>query len=368
MRRLLLVLLACLPWVASAAAPEDLLEPERAFRFSARALDAHTLELRYAIADGYYMYRDKFRFAVRDADAKLGDAAFPPAKLKQDPFFGAVETYRGNIAIKVPVQGDWQVLALEAVSQGCADIGVCYPPLTQNARVELAGMSVAPAATTVPSLQEFGRRIEPVPDAPNDESRFERLLASGSFWLIVAGFFGAGLLLTFTPCVLPMVPILAGLIVGEGRGVTRRHALLLSLAYVAGMAVTYTAIGVAAALSGSLLSAALQNAWVLGLFALVFVALALSMFGLYDLQLPAALQSKAHSAASTLKGGRYGAVALMGVLSAAVVSPCIAAPLAGALLYISQTRDAALGGAALFAMALGMGLPLVAVGVSEGAL
>jgi thiol:disulfide interchange protein DsbD len=198
--------------------------------------------------------------------------------------------------------------------------------------------------------------------------RFAGVIESGRIWLVMAVFFGAGLLLTFTPCVLPMIPILSGIIVGEGRKVTRRRALLVSLAYVLGMAVTYTAIGIAAAFSGSLFSAALQNAWVLGAFAAIFVALALSMFGFYELQLPSSLQSHFANASHRLSGGHWGAVVLMGMLSAAIVSPCVAAPLAGALLYIGQTRDAVLGGTALFSMAIGMGAPLVLVGVSEGAL
>jgi len=202
----------------------------------------------------------------------------------------------------------------------------------------------------------------------SDEMRFAGVLESGRLWAVMAVFFGAGLLLTFTPGVLPMIPILSGIIVGEGRKVTRRRALYLSLAYVSGMAVTYTAIGVGAALSGNLLSAALQNVWALGAFAAVFVLLALSMFGFYELQLPSSWHARLSEASNRLGGGHWGAVVLMGVLSAAIVSPCVVAPLAGALLYIGQTRDTLLGGAALFSMAIGMGAPLVLVGVSEGAL
>src|SRR5260370_708168 len=202
----------------------------------------------------------------------------------------------------------------------------------------------------------------------SEEMRFAGVLESGRLWAVMAVFFGAGLLLTFTPCVLPMIPILSGIIVGEGRKVTRGRALLVSLAYVLGMAVTYTAIGIAAALSGNLLSAALQNAWILGVFASVFVVLALSMFGFYELELPSGWQARLTEASNRLGGGHWGAVALMGMLSAAIVSPCVVAPLAGALLYIGQTRDAVLGGTALFSMAIGMGAPLVVVGVSGGML
>jgi thiol:disulfide interchange protein DsbD len=193
-------------------------------------------------------------------------------------------------------------------------------------------------------------------------------MQSGSFWLIVASFFGFGLLLSFTPCVLPMVPILSGIIIGQGHKVTRGYALALSGAYVLGMAITYALAGVAAGLSGTLLSNALQNPWVLGTFASLFVALSLSMFGFYELQLPASVQSRLSERSNRLRGGTFWGVFGMGVLSALIVGPCVAAPLAGALLYINQSRDGLLGAAALFSMALGMGVPLIAVGASAGSL
>jgi len=366
---------------AHALTEKDLLDPNDAFRLSVQAVDRDTLEIRYRIAKGYYMYREKFAFAAATPDAAFGTPVFPAGTPKQDEFFGRVETYRGDIAIRVPVTAAGKELAFDITSQGCADVGVCYPPETRRAQIVLAAGSTAVldgagaggllgkgGASSSQASDFGGRAVRGEPALVSDEGRFEQLLAGGSFWLIVAGFFGAGLLLTFTPCVLPMIPILSGIIVGEGRGMTRGKAFVLSGAYVLGMAVTYTAIGIAAALSGNLLSAALQNPWVLGTFALVFVALAFSMFGFYDLQLPSGMQSQLHSAQGKLKGGQFGAVAVMGMLSAAIVSPCIAAPLAGALLYISQTRDVMLGGFALFAMAMGMGVPLIAVGVSEGAL
>ena len=189
-----------------------------------------------------------------------------------------------------------------------------------------------------------------------------------SFWLVVTFFFGAGLLLALTPCVFPMIPILSGIIVGRGQHVTKMHGFLLSLAYVLGMALTYAAVGVAAGLSGSLLSNALQTPWVLGSFAAVFVLLSLSMFGFYELQLPSALQSKLSGTSNRLHGGHLSGVFVMGALSAIIVSPCVAAPMAGALLYISQTHDAVLGGVALFSLAMGMGVPLLLIGASAGAL
>lgn len=364
-----LALVAAAPgWAASA---DDLLEPEKAFRLSARALDPTAVEVRFQIADGYYMYRDRFGFAVAGGGATLGSPEFPQGQIKKDEFFGTVETYRKQVAIRIPVAGNAGKLALEVTSQGCADVGVCYPPMTQKVEIRPAAFSLGgPTQAAIPQTGAAfgGREVTNAPAIVSDEARFERALASGNLLLMLAIFFGAGILLAFTPCVLPMIPILSGIIVGEGRAVTKAHAFALSVTYVLGMAVTYTVIGVIAALSGSLLSAALQNPWVLGAFALIFVALALSMFGFYDLQLPARFHARVTKASATLKGGEIGAVALMGMLSAAIVSPCIAAPLAGALLYISQTRDVVLGGSALFALALGMGVPLVAVGTTEGAL
>jgi thiol:disulfide interchange protein DsbD len=374
MLRILAFFLALIAFVGGTCA-QELLEPEKAFRLSAHALDPTTVEVQFKIANGYYMYRDKFKFALAagDAqlgDAQLGDAQFPKGQIRKDEFFGEVETYRKQLAIRVPVTSNAEKLALEVTSQGCADIGVCYPPLTQRVDIRLGAFSLGGSSTSSSTQTALftGREVSNAPAIVSDEARFEQALASGNFVLMLAAFFGAGILLTFTPCVLPMIPILSGIIVGEGRTVAKAHAFALSLTYVLGMAVTYTVIGVLAALSGALLSSALQNVWVLGAFALIFVGLALSMFGFYDLQLPGFLHTKASEASARLKGGQLGAVALMGILSAAIVSPCVAAPLAGALLYISQTRDVFLGGSALFSLALGMGVPLIVVGTTEGAL
>jgi thiol:disulfide interchange protein DsbD len=350
-----LLLFLCLAGAAHAVNPGDLLEPEKAFRISTRALDANNIEVRFAIADGYYMYRERFKFAVDPGSkGKLGAPQFPPGERKKDEFFGEVETYRKQLAFRLPVEGAEGVLRLTVTSQGCADVGVCYIPMDSKLTVQLAGLRAG-----VPAKPEFSLQVS--------DFEIARLFESGGTLLVLASFLGFGLLLAFTPCVLPMVPILSGIIVGEGRNLGKLRALLLSLAYVLGMAVAYAAAGVAAAWSGSMLAAALQNVWVLGTFALVFVVLALSMFGLYELQLPGFLRDPLSTAGSRLPGGKLASVAGMGVLSAVIVSPCVAAPLAGALLYISQTRDVALGGAALFTMALGMGIPLMVVGVSEGA-
>ena len=339
--------------IAQAAEPE-LLEPEKAFDFSARVVAPDAIEVRYVIAKGYYLYRDKFRFTLEPAAAAAGAPRLPPGIIKKDEFFGEVAVYRDEVRIALPVAAGGQDgrVVLIAVSQGCADVGVCYVPVEQKTELRLAGAGSAPAG----GASVLG------------EDALIAELFRGETWLLIASFFGFGLLLSFTPCVLPMVPILSGIIVGRGHQLTRMHALLLSGAYVLGMAITYALAGVAAGLSGALLSAALQNPWVLGGFALVFVVLALSMFGFYELQLPSALQTKLAGASGQLHGGHFFGVFVMGMLSALIVGPCVAAPLAGALLYISQSGDAVLGGSALFAMALGMGVPLLAVGASAGAL
>ena len=356
MKRFLWILMLCLAAGPAAAQlfgkkTDELLEPEKAFRFSARAAGGE-IEVRFVIADGYYMYRDKFRFAAEgNPQVRLGAPQLPAGTPYKDEFFGETQTYRKQVAIRIPAQGEGR-FELKVVSQGCADVGVCYVPMESQASLVLtaAGASEPPRFSVFASDLEIAR------------------LFDGNAALVVAGFFLFGILLTFTPCVLPMIPVLSAIIAGEGKTLNKARAAALSLSYVLGMALAYAAAGVAAAYSGSMIAAALQNAWVLGAFGIVFVALALSMFGFYELRLPGFLHQRLHSAHSRLRGGQIASVAAMGVLSAVIVSPCVAAPLAGALLYISQTRDVLLGGGALFAMALGMGVPLLAVGVSEGAL
>jgi thiol:disulfide interchange protein DsbD len=361
---------------ARAVEPE-LLEPQQAFRFSAQMLDTAHIEVHYQIAEGYYLYRDRFRFEAQPAGFLLGQPQMPAGEVHQDPFFGRVETYRGSVKVRLSLQhvGSSQTFTLKAVSQGCADIGVCYTPLEQNAKLSLvtAASSLSAPPNIIARLREL-KAAAPNPMGPselaaNDESsQIASLLRGGSFWFIVASFFGFGLLLAFTPCMFPMIPILSGIIVGQMRAISKSRGLALSGAYVLGVAITYAIAGVAAGLTGTLLSTALQNAWVLGAFAGVFVLLALSMFGFYQLQLPASLQTNFNNIMSRIKGGNFIGTFVMGGLSALIVSPCVTAPLVAALLYIGQSRNVVLGGASLFMMALGMGMPLLAVGVSAGAL
>jgi len=352
MLRLFFLLLCC---VLTPAHAQEFLDPAVAFKATAQALDARTVEVRMDIAKGYYLYRDKFRFTVEGDAAKPGTPDFPKGKEKADENFGKVEVYYQAVAIRLPLERNTSgalPLALKVTSQGCADAGVCYPPYSQVVNVELPAVGAAPAAAP----------------AGNESGRIAQALKQAGFWGNLAFFFVAGLGLALTPCVFPMIPILSGIIAGQGHKASHARGFALSLAYVLGMAVTYAAAGVAAGLTGTLLSSALQNPWVLGSFALVFVVLSFSMFGFYELQLPTSLQSKLSEEAGHLQGGRGVGVFLMGALSALIVGPCVAAPLAGALLYIGQTGDAVLGGTALFVMALGMGAPLIAVGLSAGSL
>jgi thiol:disulfide interchange protein DsbD len=377
------LLLACAAFVPIAHADEDFLPPEQAFKFSAHMLDAHTVVVNYAIADGYYMYRERFRFTANGAT--LGEPAIPPGKIKYDDTFQKnVETYHDGVEIRIPVDAAGP-FTLTATGQGCADKGLCYPP--QEASVQLtpgAGgapqMSVAPgqggggfafpgqAAQPAPQADTPAAPAPAKPAAPSELSGIAALLQGGRLLAIVPAFILLGLGLAFTPCVLPMVPILSSIIVGEGKEVHRTRGFVLSLAYSFGMAIVYTALGVAAGLLGEGLAAALQNPWVLGAFALLIVVMALSMFDVYQLQVPAALQTRLSTASGRQSSGKLAGVFVMGAISALIVGPCVAAPLAGALVYISQTRDVVIGGAALFAMAIGMSIPLLLVGVSAGSL
>ncbi len=367
----LLLGLAGLP----AAAAADFLAPEQAFRFEARALDARSVEIVFTVADGYYLYREQFAFAAEDAGVRLGTALVPAGQVKFDKTFDKnVEAHRGRVVIRVPVEAAPAAFTLTVTSQGCADAGLCYLPMESTAHVQLVGyggdgrVSAPPAESGTAASAAVAGTAAPVA-VPGADSGIDGALRSGRLWLVLGAFFIAGLLLSFTPCVLPMLPILSSIIVGQSGGSTSRsRGFGLALAYSLGMALVYTALGVAAGLAGEGLAAALQNPWVLGGFALMLATLSLSMFGFYELQLPTALRDRLDAGASRFKGGQWAGVFAMGGLSALIVSPCVAAPLAGALLYISQTRDVLLGGSALFALAAGMSVPLLLVGASAGAL
>ena len=431
---------------------DQFLDPDVAFVLSADAAGPGAIEARWDIAEGYYLYRDKFRFrAVDGSGASLGDAGFPEGMLKDDEYFGPMEVYYGSVAALVPVAGaaPGGAVDVDITYQGCADAGLCYPPITKTVSLLLpaalagtgtgagpgggvwgfsepggagvppatpnvqaravaggvSGESGLPGSGSVPGIPGLPRQgaagavpgasgvpipgtagtVPGMPGLPGsamadiapiempEQDRIATALMSGNRWLVVLSLFGAGLLLTFTPCVLPMVPILTSIIVGRGEALgdgaaSTRRAFALSLVYVLAMALTYTVVGVLAGLFGANLAAAFQDPWIVSAFALVFVLLALSMFGFYELQMPASWQAGLAALSHRQRGGTWAGVAVMGGLSALIVGPCVAAPLAGVLIYIGQTGDPVLGGVALFALGMGMGVPLIVAGVSAGRL
>jgi len=367
-RRLLLTVLLFIVPLAQAdmlsfgSKKPSFLPADQAFALSVHAVDQKALIASFKITPGYYLYRDKISFTL--ADGKPTQLTLPKGEEKDDPNFGLIEVYHRSFQaeIKLPKVDVKKTLVVNASYQGCSDNGLCYPPIDKTFNIELIqSITAAAPITTAPITED-----KPAPD--NENTQIAKVFQSGSFWLIVSFFFGAGLLLSLTPCVFPMIPILSGIIVGRGHKITHMHAFILSMAYVLGMAFTYAIAGVAAGYSGDLISNSLQTPWVLGSFAALFVVLSLSMFGFYELQLPSALQSKLTDTSNKLHGGHLSGVFGMGALSAIIMGPCVAAPLAGALLYISQTHDAVLGGTALFVMALGMGVPLLIIGTSAGTL
>jgi len=364
------------------AAEVGFLDQEKAFVLRAEVIGAekNTLNLKFKIASGYYMYRERFEFVAETPMLKLGEPVFPKGQVKHDPTFNKeMELYFKDIEILVPLAAspqaqtlaDGQTLKIKVIGQGCASAGLCYPPMdffvTLNTLANSAGYKlIAPAPQSL-----FGRLVDgqwsELIFAENDLTLAEVLTSTGLLEIVLL-FFVLGLLLALTPCVLPMVPILSVLLVGEQHHVSRARGTWLAVAYVSGMSIVYTALGVAAGLSGAGLAAWLQTPWVLALFALLLATLALSMFDVFTFQMPSSIQTKLTVKNNSILGGRVGAAALMGALSALIVGPCVAAPLAGALLYISQTGDVLLGGLALFAMAWGMGVPLLLMGASAGKL
>ncbi len=327
---------------------EAFLSPDQAFKLNIRAIDATTLNAEFTIASGHYLYKDKIKF--ESSNNKISEVVLPKGDIKQDSHFGQTEVFHQSFSALIKLSNpisQGNPVAITATYQGCSEKGLCYSPIRKNIDVD----------------------VNKTNDTNNDDQA-TTLLKGGKIWLIIAGFFGFGLLLALTPCVLPMIPILSGIIVGDKKvhhhATSRLHAFNLSLAYTLGMALSYTLAGIAAGLSGQLLSNALQNPWVLSATALIFVALAMSMFGLYELRLPSRIETRMANMANSIKGGQWLGVFSMGALSALIVSPCVAAPLAGALIYISQTHDVILGGVALFSLSIGMGVPLLLIGASAG--
>lgn len=380
---------AMIPWARSAwlalaatlllaglpvRAADEFLEPQQAFQFSARAAGPDEIEVQFQIAPGYYMYRQALKAGAEGAT--LGDLVLPAGKVKFDETFQKeVETYREVLRLRIPVrQANADGLLLSMVSQGCADAGLCYPPMTSQAKVSLVAYGgdgtvrlLGPDAEQVSSGVLAGVATSKSDGRPLGEAgTIERVLRGGSWWATIGAFWVMGLLLSFTPCVLPMLPILSSILTG-GAEVSRRRGFALALAYSLGMAIVYTALGVAAGLAGEGLAAALQTPWVLATFAAMLALFSLSMFDVYELRLPTAWATGLDGASRRFRSGRLVGVFAMGGISALIVSPCVTAPLAGALLFLSQTRDVALSATALFALAAGMSVPLLLLGASAGA-
>jgi thiol:disulfide interchange protein DsbD len=401
-----------LPGIAAAGATEPLPDIQ-AFAFEAIVGDPGTVLMRFTPAPGYYLYRDRSSFRIEGTAPgtpaiRAGKPRWPAGTRHRDEHFGDVVVYFDQVDVPLPLQrvtGPATSARVVATFQGCQTDGICYPPMTRTVSLSLpafsgavaaAKMPVADAGATDPEAANAGAAeaaIAPpttgvaasaapagiaatavVAVAANspaagplaEDSRLAAALAGKSRWLALLGFFGAGLLLAFTPCVLPMIPILSGLIAGQGTRLGTSRALLLSLVYVVASALVFTLAGVVAGLLGANLQAAFQRPWIIAAFAALFVALALSSFGLYELQLPMGLRSRLGMLGDRQRGGSLVGVAAMGALSALVVGPCVAAPLAGAVLYIAQSHDPVFGGAALFLLAMGMGVPLLVFGAAAG--
>jgi thioredoxin:protein disulfide reductase len=361
---------------------DDFLPPEKAFRFAALADGTDQVRLNWVIADGYYLYRARIKVKTPSSNAQLGVPQFPPGQVKTDEYFGKQEVYHHELTVTVPVaraSAGTLDLPLEVTYQGCADAGLCYPPQTKTVSVQLAGRPAAvggQAGGTNHATVAGGGGAGANSGAATNGAAHAAFLSQewfsnalrGNLLFALACFYLGGLVLSCTPCVLPMVPILSGIIVGSGRQITTARSLALSVSYVIGMALTYALAGVASAAAGNQVQAMFQQWWVIASFAVVFIVLALSMFGVFTLQMPAAVQSHLAELSNRQSAGTFGGVALMGALSALIVTTCVAPVLVGALLVISQTGAIARGGAALFAAGIGMGTPLLVVGASAGKL
>lgn len=358
---------AASPLGAVKASGDDFLPPDQAFRFDALEGGSDRVQLNWEIAEGYYLYRARIKVTTPSPAAQLGAPEFPAGQVKNDEYFGRQEIYHHELRVTVPVAratGGTFTLPLQVTYQGCAEAGLCYPPITKSVSVTLPGGAATPGASGSANIGS-GQGVRFV----SEQDRFVAVIRDSNILWVMLSFLVAGIGLSFTPCVLPMVPIVSGLIIGDGtRTVTTRHAFMLSLVYVLGMAATYTAAGMAAAAGGSQVQAMFQQPWIIITFSALFVVLAASMFGLFTLQMPASIQTRLANVSNRQSAGTYYGVAIMGVLSALIVTTCVAPALVGALVFIGQSGKMLRGGAALFSMGLGMGTPVLLVGASAGTL
>lgn len=344
---------------------DELLAADEAFAFSHK-MENGQLKLTWQVAEGYHLYRDKIKVSVTEGAADLMPLQLPTSEKTNDPVFGEVEVYKGQATAYLAAKNISDNATLKVSYQGCSSVsGVCYPPEHKKIVLDATQFSDTPpimASTTSDASTASDNA------GLSEADQITDTLKNSSVWIVLGTFFLFGLLLSFTPCVFPMIPILSSIIVGQGDKISTRKAFTMSVVYVLAMSITYTAAGVLAGMFGENLQAAFQNPWIISTFSLIFVALAFSMFGFYELKIPNGLQNKITSLSNSQQGGTLTGVAIMGFLSALIVGPCVAPPLAGALIYIGQTGDALLGGFALFAMSMGMGLPLILLGTSAGKL
>ena len=348
------------------------LHPDKAFGFDIVAIDKQNINVRWSVTPGHYLYQGKLKFNVTEPmGVSLGNPVLPKGKAEHDEYFGDIVTYNNNFDVKIPLVGNADSVTVKVSYQGCSKLtGICYPPQTKTQTINLASAQAVAAVTAISEATDNAAAITPstttAPTKVSEQDGIVKKMLSGNFVAILFSFFVAGIALTFTPCVFPMIPILSGIIAGQGSNNSTRKSFFLSLAYVLAMAFTYAVVGVIAALSGENLQVALQNPWVIGAFAGLFVLLSLAMFGFYELQMPASIQEKLTNISNSQSGGSMMNAAIMGLLSALIVGPCVTAPLIGALIYISQTKDVVLGGLSLFSLGLGMGVPLMIIGTSAG--
>ena len=356
---------------------DDILDVDDAFKLSTKTT-ANSFIAHMQIAEGHYLYRDKVKITVDDADVQAGELQLPAGEFKDDPVFNVTlfvfhHDFDAVLPFRYTGSGD-KAVVFKVEYQGCSEIaGICYPPQTKTVTAKLLAASAVTATTTdtTESSNQASSTASSSSAASAEVSEQDRMsdaLRSGNTWITLLAFFAAGLLLAFTPCVFPMIPILMGIIVGQGEAQSVKKSFSLSLVYVLAMAATYTIIGILVGLSGENIQAWFQNPWIIGSFAAIFVALAFSMFGFYELQMPASVQNRLTQISNNQRGGTMLGTAIMGFLSALIVGPCVTAPLVGALIYIAETGDAVLGGLALFSLSMGMGAPLLVLGASAGKL
>ncbi|HSW69215.1 MAG TPA: protein-disulfide reductase DsbD [Gammaproteobacteria bacterium] len=359
MRKTFLMLLAwSIMSFANAGENVSPLPADQAFAFSAYLDQRNELILEWNIAPGYYLYRNQLRFKPAPLNhVGIEKIHFPAGQSKYDKLHGHYEAYTGSVKIPIAlISSKKGILNLNIHYQGCSSAGFCYTPIKKSIKVDLARISAAE------NLNQYVQNTDDI--TKPDDDFISKFFGEKNLFLMILSFLSLGLLLAFTPCVLPMVPILSGIIVGHGKKSNKQKSFFLSLSYVSGMAITYAIAGIVIALIGSSIQAQLQKTWIIILFSGLFVLLALSLFGWYELQLPARFQRKITAFSNQQSGGTYVGVFLMGCLSTLIVSPCVSAPLVGVLAYIGQTGDVLLGSLAFLALGIGMGIPLLLIGVS----